>query len=317
MFLTITIWTFWYAMNSDKDDISPLLTQLIPAGHCACQSATVFECSSCLKPQNPALDNTPSPSWEYQYGRDDRNEGLADDQCNAAFPGLYEDVNRGVKYWSENGNITMGTLNDVHLVNGLTRAMIYKGDLYVIATKSKAEDHRRKTVATLASMHRALTSYPDRRKLPNIEFIFSIEDKADDVSGDGHPLWVLARRAPEESLWLIPDFGFWAWDNIIYDKNNEIGPYDEVVAKAMQVEKKLDFAAKEPKLVWRGKLSFAPKLRRALLDRSRNEEWGDVKELNWKVQHNYLTLEDHCKYQFIAHAEGMYTHFLSLRPNDI
>ena len=237
------------------------------------------------------------------------NEGMTEGQCNTAFPGLFEDINRGMEYWSQTGIITTYSLDQIDIVNGLTRAMIYNGHLYVISTKSKGEDHRRKMVATLSSIHRALAAFPERTNIPNIEFVFSVEDKANDVAGAGYPLWVLARKATEKSLWLMPDFGFWAWDNLYYDENNEIGPYDEVVDKAMNVENGLSFSEKEPKLIWRGKLSFAPKLRRTLLDQSRDHAWSEVKELNWAVRQNYLMLEDHCKYQFIAHAEGI-VHFL-------
>ena len=304
------IWTLWYAINSDKDDIHPILNQLIPAGHCACETATVFECSSCLAPQTCAANTSAHyvrPTiWEYQYGRDDRNEGLTDSQCTVAFPGLFEDVDRASKHWQGDGNFTSSDLDSIRLVYGMARAMIHNGELYVIESKSKGEDHRRKIMATLSAMHRSLAASPDRRALPNVEFIFSVEDKASDVVGRGLPIWVFARKAPEESLWLMPDFGFWAWDNIIGGKNNGIGPYDEVVDKALVVEDGLDFGQKQAKLVWRGKLSFAPKLRRALLYASRGEEWNDVKELNWKIRANYMTLEDHCKYMFIAHVEGMF-----------
>lgn len=304
-FATVIIYTIWYGMNSDRDDIHPLLTQLIPAGHCACETATVFECPSCLShSQGPLLDSSPSSHWEYVYERDAQNEAFTEDQCNAAFPGLFEDVDRGVKFWGLNGNITQQSLDVVQLVNSMTRAMFYKGNLYVIATKSKTEDHRRKMIATLGSIHRALTAFPDRASIPDIEFVFSVEDKVDDIAGWHQPLWVLARKASEESLWLMPDFGFWAWDNVMFSQINEIGSYDEVVSNALHVEKTMDFSAKKPKLIWRGKLSFAPKLRRALLDQSRDQPWSDVKELNSEVQQNYLTLEDHCRYQFIAHAEG-------------
>jgi hypothetical protein len=159
-------------------------------------------------------------------------------------------------------------------------------------------------ISTLGSIHRALTAFPDRSSIPDIEFIFTIADKVDDVAGPGHPLWTPVRRAPEESLWLMPDTGFWAWDLILNDGNDELGPYDEVVDRALHVEKHMDFPAKKQQLVWRGRLSFAPKLRRALLDRSRDQPWSDVKEIESNVQQNYLALEDHCKYQFIAHVEG-------------
>jgi hypothetical protein len=66
----------------------------------------------------------------------------------------------------------------------------------------------------------------------------------------------------------------------------------------------LSWAQKERKLVWRGKLSFAPKTRRALLDIVRGRSWGDVKELDWSRKDNFLSMEDHCRYMFIAHVEG-------------
>ena len=300
----VILWTMWYAMNSDKDDVSPILTQLIPAGHCTCQTATIFECSSCLEPHMSDVNTTADDDWKFQYGRDDRNAGLSQAQCAASFPGLFEDVERATKYWGGKGHITTTALDKVELVKGMTRAMIYNGDLYIIATESKGEDHRRKTLATLSAMHRALAATPLRHAAPNLEFVFSVEDKASDVVGTGHPIWVYARKASEESLFLMPDFGYWAWDNMIGDTNNQIGPYDEVVEKAKEVESGVVFADKQKALVWRGKLSFAPKLRRTLLDVCRGHDWCDTKQLNWNVRENYLTLEDHCKYQFIAHVEG-------------
>ncbi|KAF2212123.1 hypothetical protein CERZMDRAFT_98037 [Cercospora zeae-maydis SCOH1-5] len=296
----------WYSMNSDQDDIPAILTQLIPAGHATCQQATLFECESCLEPQY-AVNESDRSTWNYRYGRDDRDEGLSDAQCNTAFPGLFEDINQGVKYWSQKRQtkITAQMLDQINMKNGMTRAMIYGGDLYVIQTKSIGEDHRRKIVAVLSSLHRALAGIPERRSLPNVEFVFSVEDKATDVTSTRtEPLWVIARKASEQSFFLLPDFGFWAWDNIIKGKNNEIGPYDEVVRGALAFEEGINFVDKNPQLVWRGKLSFAPKLRRGLLDAARGKEWSDVKEINWDVKQNFLALHEHCKYMFIAHVEG-------------
>ena len=291
----------WYGMNSDRDDIHPLLTQLLPAGHCACQTSTEFKCAGCLNCPAKVTSDEPRHDWKFDPGRDGKNLTFTETQCLASFPGLYEDIGHAKEFW--NGQITRYALDQYEMRDGTTRALIFNGELYVIASKSKGEDHRRKTIAALSSMYRAITTAPDRKAIPNIEFIFSIEDKGEDIGANGHPLWVLARKATE-SLFLMPDFGYWAWDNMIKDANNEIGPYDDVVEKALVVERDLPFEKKEPKLVWRGKLSFAPKLRRALLDQARGHEWGDVKEVNWDVRDNYLTLEDHCKYQFIAHAEG-------------
>lgn len=77
-----------------------------------------------------------------------------------------------------------------------------------------------------------------------------------------------------------------------------------MVNKAIATEEGINFVDKYPQLVWRGKLSFAPKLRRGLLEAARDQDWNDVKQLDWNAKHNYLTLDEHCKYQFIAHVEG-------------
>ena len=305
LFILMIVWTFWYGVNSDRDDISPLLAQLIPAGHCACETATVFECPSCLSySQAPVFNPDPLSHWQYAYEKDSRNEGLSEDQCNAAFPGLFEDVNRGVNFWRQSGNITQQTLDEIPLTKSMTRAMIYKGNLYVIASRSRGDDHRRKMLATLGEIHRALNAFPNRTSVPDIEFVFTIADKVEDFAGAGHPFWALTRKASEESVWLMPDFGFWAWDSIIFGQINELGSYDEIVDNALRVEKDLAFPEKKQKLIWRGKLGLVPKLRRALLNQSKGQLWSDVKEVNSDVQDNYISLQEHCKYQFIAHSEG-------------
>lgn len=42
-----------------------------------------------------------------------------------------------------------------------------------------------------------------------------------------------------------------------------------------------------------------------LLDTARGKKWGDVKELDWSRKANLLSIEDHCRYMFIAHVEGV------------
>lgn len=303
------IYTLWFGMNSDKDNVHPLLTQLIPAGHCTCQSSTVFQCSECLTclDTSPAIPLNKPSEWSFQYGRDDRNLSLSESQCQASFPGLFQDIHRGVQYWKTQGGIASEDLDNTPMGNGIVRAAIYNGELYIIAARAKAEDQRRKIIATLASISRTLSASPDRATRPSIEFIFSAEDRVDDVNGVGHPIWGFSRKALEESVWLMPDFGFWAWGHW----SNNIGPFGQAVDRISNTESGLAFADKEKKLVWRGKLSFAPKLRRALLEAARDKPWGDVKELVWDRKTNFLNMEDHCRYMFVAHVEGMFVPFLA------
>jgi hypothetical protein len=126
-------------------------------------------------------------------------------------------------------------------------------------------------------------------------------------------MWSLARRVQDHNLWLIPDFGFWSWDM------PALGTLDEVANEAIQRESVEPWDQKMEKLVWRGKITFAPKLRRALLDAAKGKPWSDVGQLKWtdpNFKEQFLGPVDQCNYMFIAHAEGMSddTDPPSLRP---
>lgn len=115
-------------------------------------------------------------------------------------------------------------------------------------------------------------------------------------------MWSLARRVQDHNLWLIPDFGFWSWDM------PSLGTLDEVANEAMDRESVQPWDQKMEKLVWRGKITFAPKLRRALLDAAKGKPWSDVGQLKWtdpNFKEQFLGPVDQCNYMFIAHAEGM------------
>ncbi|KAJ5191895.1 uncharacterized protein N7498_010880 [Penicillium cinerascens] len=292
------ILAIWYGMNSDRDYIHPILTQLIPAGHCACQTSTTFQCSTCLSCPDAGVEITSSPRWNFDYSRDARNEALDHRQCDAAFPGLFEDVVRGQKYWRSLNGLVTEDLDAIHLQPGMARVFISRGYLHIVAARANGEDHRRKILGVLSSIHRALAADQDRASRRDIEFVFSVEDKVEDVTNSEYPVWVFARTPTEEGVWLMPDFSFWAWDN----PNNYIGPYDQVVDRIKRLD--LPWDEKKPQLVWRGKPSFAPKLRRALMEAARNKPWGDVKQVEWSSGTNVLKMEDHCHYMFIAHVEG-------------
>lgn len=297
------IYSMWFGMNSDHDNVHPLLTQLIPAGHCTCQTSTSFQCSdcfTCLASSKPLPGNSSSP-WEYQYGRDDRNLGLSKAQCKASFPGLFQDIHRGVEFWKRQGGVTDESLGAAPLKNGMAQAIIHDGELYVVAARAMGKDHRRKIVATLSAMYWLLFTSTNCATTLNIEFIFSVEDRVDDVGAVGHPIWVFSRKASEESVWLMPDFRYWLWGHL----SNNIRPYRQAVDHVLATESSLPFLEKTKKLIWQGKLSFAPKLRCVLLDTAQNQEWGNVKELDWSKKANFLSMEDHCKYMFIRHVEGI------------
>ncbi|KAL2851075.1 glycosyl transferase family 90-domain-containing protein [Aspergillus pseudoustus] len=318
----------WFTVNSDRSYLHPLLTQMIPAGHSACETATVFRCDSCLTCSHQTNSLTQSPDkWQFEYARDGNNVALSREQCSAAFPGLVQDIARANRYWRSQSGLSSAELDTITLKQGMARARIANGELYVLAARARREDHRRKIISVLSAMHRALVTDTVRRTSLSsssssqasrnhrhrhnhhqpIEFVFSIEDKLSDVADPAvaDPIWTLARTASEEAAWLMPDFGFWTWEHA----HTEIGPYDAVVEDAVSYDA-LPWAEKRQQLVWRGKPSFAPKLRRALLDKTRGREWADVQAVDWHQedqgagQGNALGMGEHCRYGFIAHVEG-------------
>lgn len=144
-----------------------------------------------------------------------------------------------------------------------------------------------------------MLSAPATVDVPNIEFVFSVEDLPAQPT---KPMWSLARRVQDHNLWLIPDFGFWSWDM------PALGTLDEVAIEAVERESVEPWDQKMEKLVWRGKITFAPKLRRALLDAAKGKPWSDVGQLKWtdpNFKEQFLGPVDQCNYMFIAHAEGM------------
>ncbi|KAK3217592.1 hypothetical protein GRF29_1g3558068 [Pseudopithomyces chartarum] len=295
-----------YGTRTENPSLPRVVQEVLPAGRCLCQQSTTFECATCLEcAASPAFvansTRKEDESWVFDYRRDGSNYGLDGDQCQAAFPGLFEDIERAKNYAMGKGMVTIRNLTDFELSKGMVHAMIYDGQLYVLRTFLVDNINRQKAVASLAALHRAISAARDRPSIPNIEFVLSVEDLP---AQPKKPLWMLSRRAEDKDLWLMPDFGWWSWDM------PSLGAFDEVAAEAIQRERLEAWDAKKEKLVWRGKLNFAPKLRRALVEAAKGKPWSDVGQVKWEDTEfkepgaQFLGPVDQCSYMFIAHAEG-------------
>lgn len=144
---------------------------------------------------------------------------------------------------------------------------------------------------------------PDRSHLPSVEFVFTSDDFVNEDLKDKGPVWAYAKRDEDDTIWLMPDFGYWAWPEV------QVGPYAQVRRRIAAVDEEMpDFASKKKQLVWRGSLKTAPEIRGNLLKYTRGKHWASVHVLDWEseddVRLNLLPLEDHCRYMFTAHAEG-------------
>ncbi|PQE33648.1 hypothetical protein CJF32_00008657 [Rutstroemia sp. NJR-2017a WRK4] len=226
----------------------------------------------------------------WNYTRDYRNLFLTQRQCDAAFPGLFEEVERPVKL-RKNKKITLKELDDTPPLNGFIRAMIYDQQLYIIATYGQIYS---RGLATLHALHRAMLTSPE--PLPNIEFTFNVDDKL-----SGHPQWVYARQSHNTELWLMPEFGFWAWPE------TKIGSYGEVQLKSQMTEKEWPWSRKIDKLLWRGAI-MGLELRSKLVEITSGKDWADVKSLDWhnedSMKNDLKSMDEHCQYKFLAHTEG-------------
>jgi hypothetical protein len=147
-----------------------------------------------------------------------------------------------------------------------------------------------------------LISIPNRDRLPSVEFIFSSDDFINEDLKDKGPVWAYSKRDEDDMIWLMPDFGYWAWPEV------HVGPYGQVRRQIAAVDAEVDFVTKKKQLVWRGSLNTAPEVRGKLLKYTRGKHWASVHVLDWDseddVRINLLPIEDHCRYMFLAHAEG-------------
>ncbi|KAJ5703152.1 hypothetical protein N7488_010700 [Penicillium malachiteum] len=267
------------------------------------QSHTQLQC--------PSPDTTPSnDTWEFLVERDGQNHGLSEEQCNIAFPKLFVEVDKSAALKQES-RISYKDLDSRDVEDGMVRGIIDQGELYIVDYAAMPVTATRAR-STLNSLHRALKAYPNRSHLPSIEFVFTTEDFAEDPSGPG-PIWAYSKRDGDNSVWLMPDFGYWAWPEV------QIGPYQEVRRRIAAIDDGeilpdgtvspgLAFQDKKKQLVWRGSLATNPGVRSKLLKSAAGSSWASVRVIDWDdendLRFNLLPIEDHCQYMFVAHTEG-------------
>ncbi|EEH21524.1 hypothetical protein PABG_03740 [Paracoccidioides brasiliensis Pb03] len=267
----------------------------------------------CRPAEPPVTNNSDSDSarvgdipWQFVTQRDGDNYGLSRAQCQKAFPKLYVEIEKAVVA-RRGRNITLDELNSEPLKHSMVRAMIYQGELSIINFEDMAFTFTR-AKASLHSLNRALNAIPNRQEIPNIEFIFTAEDFHDDP----HPVWVYSKRESDSWAWLMPDFGYWSWPEIKAGQyrsvRKRIAAIDEGTTINGKTQQALKFQDKKKQLLWRGNLETAPELRQSLVDATKGKSWASVRALDWaneqSMREDYIPIEDHCRYMFLAHVEG-------------
>ncbi|KAK7509322.1 glycosyl transferase family 90-domain-containing protein, partial [Phyllosticta citriasiana] len=238
--------------------------------------------------------------WRFNPEKDALNYGLTDDQCDAAFPGLFQEVDRAREHFKDRKiqekDVRIGAgEEDIPNSRSEFHAMIYNGQVRKIFQYTKGEPDRSRGLAALASLHRAMNAIPNPRELPNIEFVLDLHDRGEAGSPD-KIRWAWARHKTNQNMWVVPDFDGWSYPD------DAVGSYTQFRDDVREME--VPFDIKIPRLAWRGSLGVNGRLRKALVKASENHTWSDVKSIDWRTRNNVIPMQDFCKYKFVAHTEG-------------
>ena len=272
---------------------------------------------SSIKPAKAIGPNTPLPvtgdepsalevtnPWYFNSTRDANNFALSLEQCDAAFPDLYKEIDRAVSLRKEQlGPIEVNHTSLDWREDGVFRALIHNNKLHILETRKVLENKgfRERTHAVLQQINRALIGASAAGEtLPTIEFSVIVEDRPNLPTGanDSHVVWSFCRRLADRShdrAWIIPDFNFWSWLGV----SGDFAEYRDLAA-----QRDAFVADKVPQAVWRGVTWTNPSVRGPLIKVSKKKSWADVAEIDWKDGKNMMPIEDFCRYAFVVHTEG-------------
>lgn len=160
--------TMLYGTRSENPGLPSLVKEVLPAGRCLCESSTIFACDTCLDCAAASAGQgyvrggnvstgvgtaagkvveageKEAEAWVFTYPRDANDYGLDEEQCQAAFPGLYEDIERANRYRRGLGKVSQEELSSFDLSKGMVRAMVYNGEVLQSSSPPAYMRRRRK-----------------------------------------------------------------------------------------------------------------------------------------------------------------------------
>lgn len=253
-------------------------------------------------PQVISAPIRPAPGqWTFDEERDANNPALTSEQCDAAFPDLYYEIDRSVKWWKgREHNITAEDIDISWRKDAALRVLIHNNQLRILEAKNTwFGGYHKRAGAMLSQLHRALLGASAAGEaVPNIEFSVTVDDMSLIPGGkdETHTIWAFTRNTHDrghDREWIMPDFNFWS---------NQGYSFHDMELRAAAHDK--PFADKIPQAVWRGVKWTNKSIRGHLLDRTEGKKWADVKEMEWQNKTNFMRMQDFCRYAFVVHTEG-------------
>ncbi|KAN0062673.1 hypothetical protein ACQY0O_004863 [Thecaphora frezii] len=213
---------------------------------------------------------------------------LTEDECDAFFPGLWDEIDRSVEYFTKHPN-TQQYLDRV-CDDGIwthARVLVYNNKVYL---KYHQQSAFTRSYAALALLYQSVIT--SRERLPDVEFCISVNDWG------SMGKFSLDRAPYLEDVWLMPDYGWYSWPE-------HVGSYAELREKTLRIERETPWEKKVAKLFWRGSMGVGTADREAMLGVARGHEWNDARELDWSRPGDAIPMEDHCKWKFHGFPEGV------------
>lgn len=116
---------FWFGV------VQSIYSHILPEGPSSCTNSVTFRSENLTNLSRPLIvkSSDHSDEWRFDAERDGKNYGLTDDQCDAAFPGLFEDINTSVERQKKKGSLTVQDIDATSRLPNTTRAMIYDNEV--------------------------------------------------------------------------------------------------------------------------------------------------------------------------------------------
>eukprot|EP00198_Chlamydomonas_reinhardtii_P013120 XP_001702457.1 predicted protein [Chlamydomonas reinhardtii] len=176
---------------------------------------------------------------------------------------------------------------------------IRNGQVHVLV---KREGFQSKTYGALMLLHRLVSRF-GRKHLPDMEFGIH----RGDVPKPGAWMCFCGRRGELPGTWLYPDFGYYAWPEIM------MPPWEAIRQRTQEVVERWPFAARSNKMFWRGgagkhiNTDVRGKLLRALENRTDIADVQAIPPFDVLLQRGlqgFTPLWDFCKHKYILYTEG-------------